>query len=116
MREILFRGKVTNDGEWICGNLVVGSGQTEIFIADQWYHIDPATVGQSTGIFDKNDVKIFEGDIVLVETYPTPCEVKFCQGDWVIDTGEIWTFPARNIDCEVIGNIHDNPELLEGLQ
>lgn len=122
MREILFRGKRMDNGEWETGSLVIirgGCSDKEVFIADKMtgYHtpVIPETVGQYTGVTDKNGVKIFEGDIVREfggETY---------QGCYEIDNVLIVKIPDMLLnfvigyDCEreIIGNIHDNPELLK---
>ena len=113
MREILFRGKWKNSGEWVYGNLFnpdKADTPTQIcigtYIARTCYEIDPETVGQYTGLTDKNGRKIFEGDIMrnagnVVEFYGGG----FCiNGDSPLS---YWT------GTEVIGNIYDNPELLE---
>lgn len=68
-REILFRGKLLNGGEWSYGNLIVKLSDMAIITPDdtplgKYGQIDPATVGQYTGLTDKNGRKIFEGDII----------------------------------------------------
>lgn len=164
MREILFRGKRKDNGEWIYGYLVNGSdwltGEsiTAIIETDALFYprneivsyeiVDPKTVGQWTGMYDKNNVKIFEGDIMSTrktgttikklkgyygydsDGYPQKipgyegeseyrytCEkdslakVVFnpCTGGFYLIGGD----KAINAICnEVVGNIHDNPELL----
>lgn len=142
MREILFRGKAINrnrgyhrtsykNGEWVYGlatrlfderfeNLpaemrdIDGIGGIEI---------DYKTIGQYTGLTDKNGTKIFEGDIVVVniKEYNTICEVAWADS---VAQFQLWqrntvnntptALNLGNYDCEVIGNIHDNSELLEG--
>ncbi len=117
MREILFRGKRIDNGEWAEGGYrheKVGEYFTAVFIIEHltsgvWEHhrVDPATVGQYTGLTDKNGKKIFEGDIMrnlgnVVECY----DGSFCiNGD-----SPLWCW--RN--TEIIGNIHDDPEPLKG--
>jgi uncharacterized phage protein (TIGR01671 family) len=128
MREILFRGKRTNTKEWIEGVAFQHDNDKvamfrqrsidEILIGKE---VDPETVGQYTGLTDKNGTKIFEGDIVRYND--TIHKVIFCTingsaffGITMPDRGEIWNFDG--ITCankmEVIGTIHDNPELLGG--
>lgn len=176
MREILFRGKCLDNGEWVEGSLTInhydraGKLEDEYRIVDTCYGLDdedlptyqygldeavvPSTVGQYTGLTDKNGKKIFEGDIVMtgvrydkpysksrkekrligkVEHYigegkgffndntgkwdahkmyssewkvtilNTELDIKYCCYTW----GDFF-------DCEVIGNIYDNPEMIGG--
>ena len=124
MRKILFRGKRVTDGEWVYGDLVhtryhyEKEPVSEIYTLTETFRVIPETVGQYIGLKDKNDKKIFEGDIVEVPyrrdfgicKYEIP-ECHYCydmqgDGDW-IEIGE-WAS-----EVEVIGNIHDTPELLE---
>ena len=129
MHEILFRGKQVDNGEWVEGNLFVPDRPdtpTQICIGTNIvrisYDVDPSTVGQYTGLTDKNGKKIFEGDIVkgLFVVGEISSVVIFKYGyfgiEWNIDEIKVLDpfLGLRNIECEVIGNIHDNPELLKG--
>ena len=156
MKEVLFRGKTYTD-KWEYGDLrhggyVHNDSETYIMYADYALHnipVNPQTVGQYTGLVDKNGKKIFEGDIVQYNTYDDfDCHsiVKFgeykqdgsggeysgrkCIGfyvnvdnftcpDWCDNEPECFPYHMwqQNIlevakECEVIGNIYDNPELL----
>jgi uncharacterized phage protein (TIGR01671 family) len=124
MREIKFRGKRLNNGEWVYGNYIhfAGDGFEEHHITSfkAWEDndkVDPATVGQFTGLHDKNGNEIYEGDILSWEGYP-PAIVSFIEGTFSVfdstsdDTGQLLIEVL--IGAEVTGNIHDNPELLEG--
>ncbi|HGO8537577.1 hypothetical protein HO932_05425 [Streptococcus suis] len=81
---------------------------------------DGAVLMQSTGLFDKNGKEIFEGDVVklkytVLSDYEFFKVTRFRGGSWRIDNrqrgSELW---LRNEDCEIIGNIYENPELVEG--
>ena len=128
MREILFRAKRIDNGEWIeglpsCdinGNLTefeVYRGFANCEIAD----VDSETVCQWTGLTDKNNRKIFEGDICKIHSGPIDEEdgcfsVEWDEGDARFARyGEGLTVDFGNYhghECEVIGNIFDNPDLL----
>lgn len=124
MREILFRGKQKYIGKWVYGsffspNAIMKRGKE--FGADKTYTILPETVGQFTGLTDKNDKKIFEGDIIKVsdETGGASIyKVVFINGIFgvvVKNGGYACTLVPLSKECiEVIGNVHDNPELLKG--
>ena len=127
MREILFRGK-TDKGKWVQGDLfeVFDEG---FFIHDKRCHsvkIIPETVGQYTGLTDKNSKKIFEGDIVKFCTeLKEICFVDYGKGKYILrqlkkDKHLSWQsidiFELFDLECEVISNIHDNPELLKGAE
>lgn len=131
MREILFRGK-TKNGEWKIGDLIIEwYGETPYI---HWFEysslalsreekVIPETVGQFTGLTDKNGKKIFEGDIIqgtITSRWDKSlirCEIVY-KGDCFLAIEKIsntlWEHKIRFAkDIEVIGNIHDNPELLE---
>ena len=130
MREILFRGKRVDNGEWIFGNLdlrKIGLSTCTYIIHQlfMWkttrFEVVPKTVGQYTGLTDKNGKKIFEGDIIICDTstyrYVTGT-VKYsenasCYYIKALNSSNDYMFNCDNI-LIIIGNIHDNPELLEG--
>ena len=123
MRTIIFRGKRLDNGEWVVGNLIQGD---QSFI--EGLEVDPETVGQFTGLHDKNGNEIYEGDVldVLYNIYierENVCvvygdvEVETTPGFYLSDNGttecdHTWDFRDFMPDRKVIGNIHDNPELL----
>ena len=129
MREILFRGKILGLTDWSYG-YYAKSGENHFILLDtdnedNYSIVDPETVGQYTGLKDRNDKKIFEGDIVQWK------DENFNNYTSVVEwCGEKWNYPAFDLakhdyecnglqyvheDCiiEVIGTIYDNPELLE---
>lgn len=77
----------------------------------------PETVGQYTGLCDKNGKKIFEGDVCEIGNYIYMVEFKYSMWYFTILSNKVYCCPAFSSHCgeycEVIGNIHDNPELLE---
>ena len=130
MREILFRGKRLDNGDWVYGYYVhIGpvSCQRAYIIpeyASSLYvnEVDPSTVGQYTGLNDKHGKRIFEGDIakVLQGKDKDIAYVGFENGAFMLypKTGNIyertlWEYWYNDWDVEIIGNITDNPELLE---
>ena len=140
MREILFRGKRKDNGEWVCGDLLQDKDLEKCYIEYFEYYssengpqrdycqceVIPETVGQYTGLTDKNGKKIFEGDIVKIKDYSKGCALNYEQptSNWVVKWNDKYAqftidymslLPYKHFDeSEVIGNIHDNPELLKG--
>lgn len=145
MRTFKFRGKRIDNGEWIYGSLVVETypdfcnyfirtkGEEDWTSRYKDVPVDKNTLGQFTGLYDKNNKEIYEGDI-LKDEYGRIMKVVYkenwgkFQFELLKITGEKWTNNFRFADLtdwfdsslsetpEIIGNIYDNPELLEGEQ
>lgn len=129
MREILFRGKMPVESKWTYGSLISEANVfdkrlvlTHIYDKDcNEILVDPETVGQYTGLTDKNGVKIFEGDVLegdlddnLDPGAKWRCTVVWGKFGWLCKARQ--TCPMDEFDIregEVIGNIYDNPELIE---
>ena len=123
MREIIFRGKRKDNGEWIFGYYFQKQNPLSEDGFPITHHIsdfppfgvevDTETVGQYTGMTDKAGQKIFEGDIVLAHFRNNRSKQKFCvtfdDGMFLFDNNHV-KVPMYDIYCmNVIGNIHDNP-------
>lgn len=129
MREILFRGKFTKTGEWVYGSAYCSAEKTIIIEVSETMptriegkYVIPVSVGQYTGLTDKNGERVFEGDICQTKGFPLIDDKPFvvewnddeCSFYWrdVAGTDEFNIGVSQN--TTIIGNIHDNPELLKG--
>ena len=132
MREIKFRGFSKKHQQWLTGNYILNRGAHFIAPVDEpadgktWedYEVDPDTVGQFTGLTDKNGREIYEGDIVLAQGFHPDYDKKHkCIMAWDkmdcrwratmpigVHTGSDWPLSTPNI-LEIIGNIHEHHEL-----
>ena len=133
MREILFTGKRVDNGEWVFGSYVFeprrkgGVGQTiseldreRHYIVSkknyEFWEVIPETVGEYTGLTDKNGRKIFEGYILKVyetQEHAQNVSVSYENGQFVVSHYALKLLSDRVLQSEVIGTIYDNPELLE---
>lgn len=133
MREILFRGKRLDNGEWVKGFITAACARARrLYFIEQpaqdlddcnhSYEVDFTTVGQYTSMLDKNGNKIFEGDILKFvndDSETSYYDVAYSETDcrWIIrENGSI----PDDLDdfvnkyMSVVGNVYDNPELLKG--
>ena len=124
MREIKFRGKRLDNGEWVIGSYIEAENR-DLSIAHQIVpyesgeavrEVDPATVGQYTGKCDRQQHKVYEDDIVRDELGSIGAVI-FMEGMFAVDFGEGIELQELNMGilevCEIIGNCFDNPELLK---
>lgn len=139
MRDIVFRGKYANKakyvggmypdyGDWIYGDLIRIEKDTASISSDDghgWfgnYRVIPDTVGQYTGLTDKNGVRIFEGDILSFASETGFFEIRWPEEDarFIAVRPKVEGAPKVVLAAfmfemgEVVGNVYDNPELLEG--
>lgn len=131
-REIKFRGKRIDNGEWICGSLISDSKDSfRIVVTDgsatyDWYDVQRKTIGQFVGLLDKNGKEIYEEDILKCndpnakspERLYDICSVEMALEDCAFllkerDSRQMWRFDEQYDDLEIIGNVHDTPELLK---
>lgn len=138
MREIKFRGKRVDNGEWVIGSLVmVCNGESLkrypcIVISYNhdtfdWHEVIPETIGQFTGLTDKNGKEIFEGDILRLylpndewlhhKKSERVVSMEFLNYEWYLRgfnslNGNFYFGNIKADMLEIIGNIHDNPELI----
>lgn len=137
LREIKFGGKSIYDVEWLYGSLIKIEEDRYAIIPDLndieignsigIYEVDPITIGQFTGLRDKNGIEIYEGDIIRWRRDGKLYLVKFYAGMFYasveeLNKGVYGEIPLHVLTvneedeskCEVCGNIYDNPELLKG--
>ena len=113
MREILFRAKTIDDKpKWVEGYYDASYDRVPVMqTKSDTIPISPETLGQFTGLYDKNGKKIFEGDIVIAPFLIPKMTLKLVANmEW---NNRWWSFADKlNNYCEIIGNIYDNPELI----
>ena len=139
-REIKFRGKRIKNGEWVYGDLLQKNSGRKVIMTNlhtwgdnpddvepygEYITVDPNTVGQFTGLKDKNGKEIYEGDIVktplldpifgdiLADAWCNAL-IRFNQGSFVVSYYNSHNIYLQDLcdKIELLGNIHDNPELL----
>jgi len=143
IERFLYRGKRLDNGEWVIGSLVMNHSSHSICKpstsqagARKFFKVDPATIGQCTGLKDRHGKLIFDGDLckgeyreIEVDKDGKPYEgdnvctyievVRYCvdQGGYMLTTGNDGEMSVLDINAaarvEVVGNVHDNADLLE---
>lgn len=129
-REILFRGKLSHSGVWVEGNLIKDrngnkyiipfnvfepDGHHLIIDSDEAWRVDSETVGQFTGMTDKKGKKLFEGDVYSMGEKNILYVVIFDKSQFIgkqVRNRSLAGLEYWKSDIEIVGNIHDNPELL----
>jgi uncharacterized phage protein (TIGR01671 family) len=127
MRPIKFRGMCPRSRKWVYGDFIhdqepYGAPYPTIFpfgnginVIEDGFEVDPSTVGQFTGLTDKNGKEIFEGDVLKCHDHPTDVEsgvfiVSFYEGKYITGMQDLGDWEQEWV--EIIGNIHDNPDLI----
>lgn len=123
MRTIKFRGKRVDNGEWVFGNVRNDFYKPDAKTCEKWtfveviydryiypFTVDVNTIGQFTGLKDKNGVEIYEDDIINIGEIPD--KQHFVVTD-IRFMNDILHEVDRHVWLDVIGNIHDDPELIK---
>lgn len=119
MQEIKFRGKSVENGEWVYGYLfndsMIGEAETYIETQDCSWFVNPQTVGQYTGLKDKNGKEIYDGDICesIDGIFLVTWDEEKSAFVMVFQDGERLYLEEMWEDTKIIGNINDTPELIK---